>query len=325
MNTFRRKFISATALASTSLAFAATVNAETPATDSRAKLEEVQVTARRESENIQSVPISVVALSEDMLRQKNISNAEDIQTVTPGVFLGGSGGRQNVVYSIRGQSKALSGPSSPAVIPYFAEVPEISFGSAVTEYDLSSVQVLKGPQGTLFGRNTLGGAVLYTPNAPTYQFGGDLTVGLGNYQNQEYKGALNVPIVDNKLAVRLAADFQTRNGWANDIGTGRDIENVDTQAIRFSVLFDPVEGVSNLLTGDYYKAKDNGFESYLRSVDPTAFLPTAFGLGPAFAEQFANQQKRVCIRSITTFRNLPIMNARVLPISSRGSLRPAMT
>ncbi len=294
MKSFHTKLGSMTALASASLAFAASVNAQpaAPAAETRVKIDEVQVTARREAESIQSVPVSVVAFGEEQLRQKNISNAEDIQTITPGVFLSGSGGRQNVVYSIRGQSKALSGPSSPAVIPYFAEVPEISFGSAVSEYDLASVQVLKGPQGTLFGRNTLGGAVLYTPNAPTYEFGGDLSVAVGNYNSREFKGAVNVPIIDNKLAVRLAGDIMRRNGWAKDIGTGADIENVNTQAVRLSVLFDPTESISNLLIMDYYKAKDNGFESYLRSVNPNELYPSLFGLGAGFSAQFAAQQGR---------------------------------
>ena len=292
MKPLHTRIIPITALATTSLAFALSANAEQSATDTRVKLDEVKVTARREAESMQSVPVSVVALSGDALREKNISTAEDIQTVTPGVFLGGSGGRQNVVYSIRGQSKALSGPSSPAVIPYFAEVPEINFGSAVPEYDLSSVQVLKGPQGTLFGRNTLGGAVLYTPNAPTYTLGGELDISVGNYNDREFKGAVNVPIIDGKLAVRLAGDVQRRDGWAKDIGTGADLENINNQAVRFSVLFDPTEDISNTLIADYYKAHDNGFESYLSAVNPSAQYPTLFGLGAGFLQQYAAQQSR---------------------------------
>ncbi|MDB6060332.1 MAG: TonB-dependent receptor [Verrucomicrobiaceae bacterium] len=290
MHSFHKSLISISVLATTSLAFTPSVHAQAQPADTRVKIDEVQVTARREAESIQSVPVSVVAFGEEALRQKNITNAEDIQTITPGVFLSGSGGRQNTIYSIRGQSKALSGPSSPAVIPYFAEVPEINFGSAVTEYDLASVQVLKGPQGTLFGRNTLGGAVLYTPNAPSYKFGGDLSVSVGNYNNREFKGAVNVPIIDDKLAIRLAGDVQRRDGWAKDVGTGKDLENIDTKAVRLSVLWDPVEGISNLLIADYYKAKDNGFESYLRSFDPTALVPSLFGVGSGLAAGYATQQ-----------------------------------
>ncbi|MDB6062897.1 MAG: TonB-dependent receptor, partial [Verrucomicrobiaceae bacterium] len=147
-------------------------------------------------------------------------------------------------------------------------------------------------QGTLFGRNTLGGAVLYTPAAPTYKFGGELSVAVGNYNDREFKGAINVPIIDDKLAVRLAGYIQRRNGWAKDIGTGADLENIDTKSGRLSVLFDPIQGVSNTLVLDYYKSRDHGFESLLTGVNTNAFLPTVFGLGPAFAAQFAAQQGR---------------------------------
>jgi iron complex outermembrane receptor protein len=135
-------------------------------------LAEVTVTARRSEESIQSVPVSVTALDAEQLRERSISTPEDLQRSTPGTYLSGSGGRENIVYQIRGQSKALSGPSSPAVVSYFSEVPDVTFGSSVPAYDISSVQVLKGPQGTLFGRNTTGGAILYTPTAPTYAFEG---------------------------------------------------------------------------------------------------------------------------------------------------------
>jgi iron complex outermembrane receptor protein len=294
MKSFHTKLGSMTALASASLAFAASVNAQpaAPAGDTRVKLDEVQVTARREAESIQSVPVSIVALSTEMLRQKNVATTEDIQNVTPGVFMSGSGGRQNVVYSIRGQSKALSGPSSPAVIAYFAEVPEVSWGSAVSEYDLASVQVLKGPQGTLFGRNTLGGAVLYTPAAPTYTLGRDLSVAIGNYNNREFKGALNVPIIDDKLAIRVATDIHRRNGWVKDIGTGDDIENINSQAYRLSVLFDPTENITNTLILDYYQARDNGFASILRDVDPTAAAPAGYGVGAQLVQLLAEQKAR---------------------------------
>src|SRR5690554_1880315 len=144
-------------------------------------IEEITVTARRTDESIQSVPVSVKAFDTEALREARISTPEDVQINTPGVYLSGSGGRQNAVYQIRGQSKALSGPSSPAVVSYFSEVPDPVFGSFVPQYDMGSVQVLKGPQGTLFGRNTTGGAVLYSPVAPNYELGGYVSGTFGNY------------------------------------------------------------------------------------------------------------------------------------------------
>src|SRR3546814_15507239 len=103
----------------------------------------ILVTARREEESIQSVPVSVTAFSAETLRENSVRTPEDLQIATPGVYLSGNGGRQNTNFVIRGQSKALSGPSSPGVISYFAEVPNPNSGSFVPHFALASVQVLK--------------------------------------------------------------------------------------------------------------------------------------------------------------------------------------
>src|SRR3546814_4352968 len=96
----------------------------------------------------------------------------------------GSSSSVNTVFQIRGQSKAQAGNSAPAVISYFADVPSPNLASGIATYDLDSVQVLKGPQGTLFGRNTTGGAVLYYPVTPDYELGGSVEVQYGNYDER---------------------------------------------------------------------------------------------------------------------------------------------
>src|SRR5690606_6190222 len=199
-------------------------------------IEEITVTARRTEESIQSVPVVVRAFDSAALREASISTPEDIQVNTPGVYLSGSGGRQNAVYQIRGQSKALSGPSSPAVVSYFSEVPDPVFGSFVPQYDMGSVQVLKGPQGTLFGRNTTGGAVLYSPVAPNYELGGYVSGTFGNYDNRQFQGALNLPIIQDKVALRLAGDLHDRDAYTKNLGVGGDIDDIDTESWRVSLL-----------------------------------------------------------------------------------------
>src|SRR5277367_4802812 len=188
-------------------AMAADAVTAAPSDSSASALEEIIVTARRKVESLQSAPVSVTAFTAETLREQSIYTTQDLQMSTPGVYLSGSGGNENVVYQIRGQSKALSGPSSPAVVSYFAEVPDVTFGSSVPQYDISSIQVLKGPQGTLFGRNTTGGAVLYTPSAPTYDFGGEVSLIAGNYADHETQAVLNLPLSDQIAAVRLAGDL----------------------------------------------------------------------------------------------------------------------
>src|SRR3546814_2221098 len=116
-----------------------------------------------------------------MLRHSSIRDPHDLLIKTPCLFLAGSVGRENTNFSIRGQSKALAGNSAAAVISYFAEVPSPTVGSSIPTYDLGSVQVLKGPQGTLFGRNTTGGAILYYPTAPSSEPADYAMIHFGTY------------------------------------------------------------------------------------------------------------------------------------------------
>src|SRR3981081_4290623 len=255
-------------------------------------LEEITVTARRKEESLQSVPVSVTAFTAESLREKSIETTQDLQMSTPGVYLSGSGGNENVVYQIRGQSKALSGPSSPAVVSYFAEVPDVTFGSSVPQYDIASIQVLKGPQGTLFGRNTTGGAVLYTPAPPTYDFGGLADVIVGNYSDHETEAVLNVPLVDQKVALRIAGDLHQRDGYTHNLGVGGPLDDMNSKAVRASLLLEPIAGLRNLSTFDYYKSDYHGDGVNLIAVAPGTTLLTLLGIQSTFNQQLALQRAR---------------------------------
>ena len=135
--------------------------------------EEVIVTARRRDENLSSVPITITAIESQDLIERSIRTDSDLQLAAPGLTIRQTQGNNSLTYSIRGQSADTFSGSPSAVIAYLNEVP-LTIGSASSFYDLESVQVLKGPQGTLFGRNTTGGAVLYTTAKPT-----DKTEGIG--------------------------------------------------------------------------------------------------------------------------------------------------
>jgi iron complex outermembrane receptor protein len=262
------------------------------AADSRA-LQEITVTARRTQESMQSVPISVTAFDSQLLRESTITTPEDIQLSTPGVFLSGSGGRQNVLYNIRGQSKALSGTSSPAVVSYFAEVPDPVWGSFVPQYDMASVQVLKGPQGTLFGRNTTGGALLYEPRKPDHEFGGYVMGAYGNYDNTEIQAAVNIPIVEGKAALRLAANIHDRDGYTENLSfSGDDLDEVNSEGFRASLLLEPTDYLSNLTIYDYHKSDTDGFGDIITDIGTGFTLMTQLGLqGPAL-QQLAIQKAR---------------------------------
>src|SRR5690606_28238221 len=128
-------------------------------------IEEIVITARRRDESAQTVPISIGAFGPEELGRRSVESLEDLTRITPGLRFAAEGGAQNTTISLRGLSKIPVGDGAPAVVTYFSDVPLPSTGTNLPTFDLANIQVLKGPQGTLFGRNTIGGAVLVTPEA----------------------------------------------------------------------------------------------------------------------------------------------------------------
>jgi iron complex outermembrane receptor protein len=157
-----------------------------------AELEEIVVTARRREERIQTVPIAISAFSQDTLKKNNIVSVEDLQNLVPSLTVS-SANRDTVALSIRGQG-GFSPGGSPSVTSYLNEVPTPIYGLG-SYYDLQSVEVLKGPQGTLFGQNSVGGAITLVSKRPTNDFGGYVAATFGNYNDRELEGAINIPIV----------------------------------------------------------------------------------------------------------------------------------
>ena len=161
------------ALAATAPAIANTGEADQPqVSNSGLVSEDIVVTARRKEESIQSVPVAVQAFSADTLIKQNIHDTKDLQRLVPGVVFNGSGSDLNTTFTIRGQGRAIIGTISPSVQSYVNEVALPNWGAVIPTYDVANVQILKGPQGTLFGRNTTGGAVLVYSQAPKHDFGG---------------------------------------------------------------------------------------------------------------------------------------------------------
>jgi iron complex outermembrane recepter protein len=129
-------------------------------------LEEVVVTACRRDENLARVPAAITAIGDEALVERLIRTDSDLQLAVPGLTIRQTQGNNSLTYSIRGQTADTFNGSPSAVIAYFNEVP-LTISGAASFYDLQSVQVLKGPQGTLFGRNGTGGSMLYTSAKPT--------------------------------------------------------------------------------------------------------------------------------------------------------------
>lgn len=241
-------------------------------------IEEVVVTARRVEESLQSTPISMSAFDKRALEERNMSDSMDLTQSVPGIFIGGTGATNQSNYTIRGLSKAASGPSQPGVVSYFAEVPDPVFVASPPQYDIESVQVLKGPQGTLFGKNTVGGAVLFTPVTPGYEMDGYLELSAGNENYQEIQGAVNIPIIADKLAVRLAGQIQDRDGYMKNRGIGEDMNALDVESHRVSVLFEPTEAIKNITIYDYFESDSNGDGAIATGIEPFANFMDFLGI-----------------------------------------------
>jgi len=245
--------------------------AQDAAQDDRANgLEEIVVTARRVNERAQQVPIAITAFSQDSLREKGVNNGTDLQNFTPSLSVLGDVARNQEAYSIRGMGGS-GGPgtgSGPGVVGYFAEVPTSASGPG-NFYDLASLQVLKGPQGTLFGRNTTGGAVLLEPAHPKMGVvEGYVDLTLGNYDRRSGQGALNIPLVDDVLAIRVAGQFDKRDGYVRDAVTEFDYLNRNNYSLRFGLQFNPAEAVRSYTAISYVDVKEHGGGSILLAVNP---------------------------------------------------------
>ncbi|MFW2830981.1 TonB-dependent receptor [Sphingomonas sp. ID0503] len=211
---------------------------------------DIVVTARRQSERLQDVPVAVTAFGGEALAERRIVSQVDLQAATPGLTVRQTGSSDQLNYAIRGQSIDAFSYASPAVTSYFNEV-QIGGAAATAFFDLASIQVLKGPQGTLFGRNATGGAVLYATQRPTLEFEGYLKGALGNYDDRELEGAVNLPI-GSSVAVRAAGRFQKRDGFQRNLLLGNRPNSVDSRVGRLSLLIAPEgSGFENVTVGQY--------------------------------------------------------------------------
>lgn len=183
-------------------------------------LEEIVVTARKREENLQETPVAVSAFTGQNLQEMGLTNIADLTKVVPNVDMyTGNGNSGSANAFIRGIGARNSGVNFDSGVGIYVDGVYVSRadGAVMDNVDLQSVQVLRGPQGTLFGKNTTGGAILYTTNRPTEELGGHVETRVGNYDLLEAKGTLNVPLIGDTLLSRFSL-FQTKSdGFAHSV------------------------------------------------------------------------------------------------------------
>lgn len=221
---------------------------ETPAV-----LEEIIVTAQRREELLQEVPISMTVFDQSQIDARQITELADLAQYVPGLSVDTTFGRNLGSFTIRGFTREAR--TTAAVAVYFADAvaprgdtSQFSGDGAGpgSFFDLQNVQVLRGPQGTLFGRNTTGGAILLVPQKPTDEFAGYVMGGGGNYNMYRAQGVVNVPISDS-VRSRFGVDYQKRDGFMDNLGErGPDkFDDVDYTSFRASLVWDITDNIEN--------------------------------------------------------------------------------
>jgi iron complex outermembrane receptor protein len=275
-----------------------------PTAKAENQLEEIIVTAQRRAEPLERTPIAETALTAASLENQFVLSQRDLQRTVPGLLVRATSSDQDISFSLRGQNVEAFTSSPPAVQTYFNEVPLASSGNA-SFYDLASVEVLKGPQGTLFGRNSTGGAVLERSVQPEPQFGGYVTLRGGDYGVRNAEGAINLPLVGERVILRVAGNVKEHDGYVFNDYTGKPYGDGHEGAVRATLLVAPGAGFKNTLTVDYSHAAGESTPSELWSVYPlgstnngvklnstvaalfTPFLDTAVGAPGAWAAYLA--------------------------------------
>jgi iron complex outermembrane recepter protein len=213
---------------------------------------EIIVTANKRSENLQSVSISVSAVAGDALEKGRTTQIDELVSKVPNLQLTSTVGDNTPIFALRGVSlNDFSLNQSGPVATYYDEVYKGNFALlGIALFDLERVEVLRGPQGTLYGKNTTGGAVNLISRAPALgETSGYLNAGYGNFNRFDVNGAVNVPMGEN-AALRVAGTFAKADGWFRNVLPGRpDLGGVSEYGVRAALYFEPSDSVNFTLRG----------------------------------------------------------------------------
>ncbi|MGA0599706.1 TonB-dependent receptor [Caulobacter sp. KR2-114] len=243
------------ALGSTAQAATAAASGSS-SSDQPTTLGELVITAERHAENLQDTPIAVSAFSEEKLKTQRLDGGQNLEVSIPNAnFSRGNFGGYN--FQIRGVGTKVVGSGGTSGVSFnINELPVAANHFADTDfYDVQRVEVLRGPQGTLYGRNATGGAVNVITNQPTEGFGGSITGEYGAYNERKLTGFLNFGLND-EFRVRLAGFWKKTDGFGHNSFTGHHVDGLDLGSIRATVSFKPNDKFSAYLVFEHYQEND---------------------------------------------------------------------
>jgi iron complex outermembrane recepter protein len=226
-------------------------------------IEEVVVTARKREESLQNVPVAVTSLSGNQLQREGIRSTQDLGRFAPNLRSQARGtGASIITFAIRGQKSSDSIPTVDQAVGLYSDGVYMARPQGLNGafFDLSRIEVVKGPQGTLYGRNTTGGAINIISRDADYRgVHGFVGADVGNHTLIAPRFAVNVPLVEDKLTLRVGAQGTWRKGFGRSEVTGQDIGYDRNQRIvRATIVADPWESVNVKLKSEYFRTKEHG-------------------------------------------------------------------
>jgi iron complex outermembrane receptor protein len=251
----------------------ARAQADQPNATASPGLEEIVVTARRREEKLQTVPLAITAFTQQDIEKQHIQQVSDLSRQVPSFTFRINESDANGLVAFGTSLRGLPGTEI-----YFADVPLSSSSGAPGSgtphgfspgfyYDLDNLEVTNGPQGTLFGKNSIGGLISISPKHPTTDFEGYAKATFGNYDDREFEGAVNIPIVEDKVLLRVAGLSQQRDGYTIDNQTGKDLDNRNFYSWRIGLTLRPTDDFENYFLYDGYWQDANGSSAILRYAD----------------------------------------------------------
>lgn len=232
------------------------VSAQGAATSAETSADDIIVTAQRRSESLTDVPMSITALSSETLAQAGVTSTSELAKVAPGVTMTFFG--SFLQPSIRGitSTGANLGENSNVAMYIDGVYQPQQIATLVDLPDVQQIEVLKGPQGALYGQNATGGAILVTSMAPSFDLTGKLSASYGNYNDVQLRGYVSGPLSDT-VAASLSGSYQNREGFRRHVVTGARDRGLDAKVVRGKILFKPSESARITVSGYYADRVDS--------------------------------------------------------------------
>lgn len=246
---------------------------------------EIIVTAEKRATSLSRTPISVSAISGEGLREQQVNAIPDVTSMVPNLSMGQNGGYSQI--TIRGIGISNFVPSAESAVA--VNVNEVYVSRPIAQiaglYDVSALEVLRGPQGTLYGRNATAGSINITTTRPGNRISGYANLTLGSFNRVRAEAAFDLPIVDDTVLLRVAGFAETRDGYGKNLVTGNDIDDKKAQGIRATLELRPASNVTATLIGEYFSEDDAGGSLHYFGPAGLTGQPGALGIPPLFVLQ----------------------------------------